>query len=162
VLERTLDRYRELSDARQLSVSLSVAANVCVEAHAGILDAVADNLVANACRYATPSGDVRIDVVRDGPWVFCTFDNSDSTLSRQDLDAIFEPFWRKDMARTSGTNVGLGLSLSRSYCQAMDVKLLAELPSAGVFRIRLRFRAVDRPLIAITDNDKHIVEAVAQ
>lgn len=158
VLERATARYRQLAAERSLSVSTSAGADLLVLASDRLLDAVVDNLVANACRYATPGGRVRVAAGPAARSVECTFDNDDATLAPADLEAMFEPFWRKDAARGGGTNVGLGLSLARAYCDAMGVSLDAELPAAGRFRVRLRFTAAEASSVVRSIAEVHATE----
>jgi two-component system sensor histidine kinase QseC len=50
-------------------------------------------------------------------------------LSRADLDAFCEPFWRKDGSRTDRNHSGLGLALSRALCERTGLSLDFELTS---------------------------------
>ena len=61
-------------------------------------------------------------------------------LSAEDLPRLFEPFWRADLSRTGMTHVGLGLTLVKAYCDAMDVSIQAAFEPAGSLTMTLHFQ----------------------
>ena len=58
-------------------------------------------------------------------------------LSADDLDHIFERFWRKDQARTSGKHVGIGLALVKSYAQCLDLEVETMIDVDKKFSIKI-------------------------
>jgi signal transduction histidine kinase len=53
--------------------------------------------------------------------------NSNAGLSRQDLAHVFEPFWRKDAARSDGRHGGLGLSLVAAFARLIGAEVRLEI-----------------------------------
>jgi len=53
-------------------------------------------------------------------------------LTPEDLPHLFERFWRKDPARSSQLNSGLGLALAKAYAQSLGMKLQAGLNHAEI------------------------------
>ena len=64
-------------------------------------------------------------------------ENPVRTLTDDDLPFLFDRFWRKDTARTSGRHAGLGLSLVKSLSEVCDWSVQAELTRERHFRIRV-------------------------
>jgi len=58
-------------------------------------------------------------------------------LSIDDIGHIFERFWRKDLARTSGKHVGIGLALVKSYADCLGLSVVASIGVDSKFCIRL-------------------------
>ena len=54
-----------------------------------------------------------------------------------DVEKLFDGFWRKDKSRTD-RHAGLGLTLSRSFAQAMGWTLTARLGADGIVVFTLR------------------------
>lgn len=82
---------------------------------AGALRQILVNLIGNAAKYCNPDGTVSVSWERKDENAYCIAiaDEGDG-IPDEDIEHIFEPFWRKESAhvtRTGGT--GLGLSLTR-------------------------------------------------
>ena len=106
------------------------------------LEQIVFNLLNNAACYSPPDSTVVCESSRapDGAWEL-SFGNPAHALGPDDLEHVFERFWRKDVARTGGRHSGLGLSIVKALALAMDVQVVAELSADQVFTIRLRFPA---------------------
>lgn len=101
------------------------------------LELILVNLFSNAVEYG-PAGDrVRADAIsRDGVKGISVANRADN-LSPDDLDLIFERFWRKDTARSDGRHAGLGLALVKALADHLGLRAETELDSAHTFRISL-------------------------
>ena len=93
---------------------------------------VVENLIDNALKYGEQAS-VSLDV-RDGE-AFIEVADKGPGLSSDDLERVFQPFYRSEAARASGkSGVGLGLSVSRSTIRAHGGEL--------------RLRSADEGLVA--------------
>jgi len=97
------------------------------------------NLVDNAVKFNRPQGEVRIEV-REAAEGRVEISVSDTGIGipRQDLNRVFERFYRVDKARSrqmGGT--GLGLSIVKHAVQQMNgtVEVESQLGQGSVFRI---------------------------
>jgi signal transduction histidine kinase len=97
---------------------------------------VVENLIDNALKYGERAT-VRLDV-RDGEAWIEVADNGPG-LAAEDLERVFQPFYRSVAARASGkAGVGLGLSVSRSTIRAHGGDLrLRPAPEGLVAELRL-------------------------
>lgn len=121
---------------RGITLDVRTDGNVATAlADPAMLDAVARNLLDNAVEYA-PSGTRIACQVGDGRLAVT---NAQEGLSDADVASVFEPFWRRDKARTGGTHAGLGLSLVKAYAAAMGAQARAALTADRQFRIELIF-----------------------
>lgn len=97
------------------------------------------NLISNALKYGNT-----IQVIVDGQEseLTVTVEDDGPGIANEDIDRVFEPFYRCDQARsniTSGT--GLGLSLAKSIVEAHDGKIeLVNLEKGGL-RARVAINA---------------------
>lgn len=103
-----------------------------------LLRGLLKNLVDNAAAYAPPGSEVRAVSREDARVTTITIENSAPELGAEDVVQMFEPFWRKDSARTARDHAGLGLALARSYADAMNVELEARLDADQVLRFTMR------------------------
>lgn len=84
------------------------------------------HVLSNAHKF-TDSGAVRIRVDRDDDWIHFMVEDSGPGIPREDMSAIFEPFWqgqRADTRRHGGT--GMGLSLARRLSELLSGRLQVE------------------------------------
>ena len=91
-----------------------------VTGDAGRLDQVLSNLVANALRYTPSSGRIYLCGESAGKQVRITVSDTGEGIPPEDLEFIFDRFWKGDRARThaGGAGSGLGLAISKKLVEA--------------------------------------------
>ncbi len=116
------------ADTRGLRATLALAPGEAT-ADAALLLSVLNNLFDNAVHYAPAGGEVRITggpAAASGYTLRCA--NLAPTLTADDVERLFDRFWRKDAARTGeGRHVGIGLNLARQLAEATNWRLTAQL-----------------------------------
>lgn len=85
---------------------------------------VIENLVVNAIRYST--GGVTIRLEKCVTSVQLIVSNSVDKLIEQDVNHMFDRFYRADQTRT-GKSTGLGLPIAKSLMEKMNGSIYAEL-----------------------------------
>jgi signal transduction histidine kinase len=104
------------------------------------LERVLLNLLHNAVQHTPAGGTVRLAATLRDDWIELAVEDTGSGIRREDLDRVFDPFFRADPAR-HGPGAGLGLALSRRIVEAMGGRISAESVAAGGARF-----AVSLPL----------------
>jgi two-component system OmpR family sensor kinase/two-component system sensor histidine kinase BaeS len=91
-----------------------------VTGDAGRLDQVLSNLVANALRYTASGGRIILRGEHIDKVVRITVSDNGAGIPPEDLEFIFDRFWKGDRARThaSGAGSGLGLAISKKLVEA--------------------------------------------
>jgi signal transduction histidine kinase len=79
---------------------------------------VLQNLLQNAIRHTPADGTVRVEARLRDSGLEVVVEDTGEGIGPDDLERIFEPFWRADPAR-SGGGAGLGLALSRRIVEAL-------------------------------------------
>ncbi len=98
------------------------------------------NLLENALLYSPVSPEIRVSLKRSGRNCLLEFQDNGKGLKRQELEPIFDMFYR---VRTPGENIrgtGLGLYIVKSVVNAHGGKISVESPGPGkgcTFRIML-------------------------
>jgi two-component system sensor histidine kinase QseC len=110
-----------------------------------VLQSILENLIANAMEYTPAGGTIAITAERAGERVSLRIANANASLEPSDLPHLFEPFWRKDPARSDETHLGLGLALVAAFCKALRAPMLPEIQSDGTFSLTLRFEPAPEP-----------------
>lgn len=81
---------------------------------------VLDNLVSNALRYTPAGGSITLAAHRREDACIVTVQDTGSGIPADQLDHVFDRFWRADPARTreDGSGGGLGLAIARQLIEA--------------------------------------------
>lgn len=91
------------------------------------LGQVATNLLANALRYTEPGGTVTLTVASNDTSAVLEVRDTGIGILADDLDRIFERFWRGEKSRSRGTGgAGIGLAIVRELVRAHDGYLEVE------------------------------------
>jgi signal transduction histidine kinase len=118
-------------------VVIQIPQHAIVHAEPALLASILRNLLSNAREYADDAVAIRCSAERSGmDWVL-RIENCAPNLTSDDLPHLFEPFWRKDPARSDCAHAGLGLSLVRAYCRLMGAQIDAELSDHHILQMKI-------------------------
>ena len=135
--EKALRRHAIQAQARSLTVSCTIPRGLSIETHAELVGVIVDNWIANAIEYAAPDTQASIGATSDGARFTLTVANHAPDLTPEDIEHLFEPFWRKDAARANGAHSGLGLSLTQTIARALSFEVRAVLDADTTLRLEL-------------------------
>jgi signal transduction histidine kinase len=132
----------EKARQRALSLSLAVEARVepdlIIEADEALLSRALDNLLDNARKYGNGSP-VEVEARREGAQAIVAVRDRGPGIPAEELEHVFDPFFRGNTARASG--FGLGLALARRVAEAHGGSAKAANAEGGGARIELRLPA---------------------
>ncbi len=104
-----------------------------VEVDVDRLGEVLANLLANALRHTPTGGTVTLAARRDGGDVLLSVADTGEGLAPDDLDRVFERFYRVDRARSrEDGGSGIGLAIARALVEAHGGRLGAESGGPGL------------------------------
>ncbi len=105
------------------------------------LGQVLENLVRNAVTHTPPGGIVSLTLSRGAPgFLDLSVADTGSGIAPEDVDRIFERFYRTDAARARGAGgFGLGLAIVRDLVQAMggSISVFSTPGEGSTFRLQL-------------------------
>ena len=145
---QAVDELRTVVNDKEIELVVTGSPRAEVMGDRGQVVVAVRNLIANAVTYSpahtrvavtsrTHDGIVQIDVKDQG-----------IGIPSQDLDRIFERFYRSDPARSRGTGgTGLGLAIVKHVCEnhGGDVSVWSEVGVGSTFTIRLPLASVKQP-----------------
>ena len=101
------------------------------------LQQVVTNLLTNALKFVPPGGAVVVSTQQVGAWAEVTVCDDGPGISVDDLDHIFERFYRGQQVRTGGSGIGLAVVAALVDAHRGEVSAY-NVPNAGAcFRVRL-------------------------
>lgn len=108
---------------------------------------VFNNILKNAVAYSYPDSIIKIYAVKQGENVVISFGNNGNPIPSQQLDRIFEKFYRLDPSRSAGmAGSGLGLAIAREIIEAHGGSIIARSSEREtVFTVTLPASGVEIP-----------------
>ncbi|GHC97885.1 two-component sensor histidine kinase [Nocardiopsis terrae] len=156
VVEEAIDTVRMPADAKGIELVGSGAEGVTVLGDEAMLGTALRNLIANAVAYSPKKTRVAVSVEVSRSTVDISVADQGIGIPQQDLERIFERFYRVDAARsraTGGTGLGLAIVKHIMTHHRGEVTVWSKEGSGSTFTLRLP-RPESRELDA-SRNDNH-------
>ncbi len=142
VLKTCLEEHRTIGLSKNVAIDASgVGKNCLVEADLESLRTVIGNLLSNAVRYNRPGGWIKVSTRMETNFVNLIVEDNGVGIPPEDLDRIFERFYRVEKARSQDLGgTGLGLAIVKHLVQAIsaDIKVRSVLGQGSAFELRLK------------------------
>lgn len=142
LLEQCAAAFSERATAAGLTLQISPApGRSLVNADAGRLQQLFDNLLENCVRYTSTGGQIFVDGQAEGRFLRLRFDDAEPGVPPELLARLGERFFRVDKARTrSGVSEGqggsgLGLALCRQFVAAHEGDIAFDASPLGGLRV---------------------------
>jgi len=124
--------------AKNIRIEISPSDLPAISADEQWLALIVSNLISNAISHSPTQATINISITTDDNRCALEVVNPMlESLSQQDLDSIFNRFWRKDSAREAGRHAGIGLALVKSCAGLMQLELNTSIDENNQFHIRL-------------------------
>ncbi|MBB5278542.1 two-component system sensor histidine kinase KdpD [Rhizobium rosettiformans] len=141
VVQSAVERTRKHAPGR--SIETGIAADLpLIRGDSVLIAQVLFNLLDNAVKYGGEEP-VNVYARRDGKDVLISVTDHGKGIPPEDLDRIFEKFYRRGKPDGRSPGTGLGLSIARGFVEAMGGRIHAESPALKKkgTRIVMRFPA---------------------
>lgn len=104
---------------------------------------VFENLLINAIRYSIKPGEIKVILTKERDVAVVSVQNKCDNLTEEDLDKIFDRFYRAEKSRSSDTGgSGLGLAIAKSIVQLQGGWIEAKYKN-GYVSFNVRFRIIN-------------------
>jgi two-component system sensor histidine kinase CpxA len=131
-------------EAGGFSVTSAIDEDMDVIAYPDYLFRALANVLRNAVRYAGDAGPITISAKRDARHVSISVADEGPGLPPSELDQIFKPFYRPELARQRDTGgVGLGLAIVKSSIEACGGVVQCRNRSPRGLEVEIRLMTAD-------------------
>ena len=118
MLQQVVSEFGPMLGQAELTCRLKLPQRLDYRCDPDKLARVFDNLMRNACHYATPGTEVLVAGEETAAGVTLTFQNEGADIPPEKLSRLFEQFFRLDTARATRTGgAGLGLAIAREIVE---------------------------------------------
>ncbi|MBS5793213.1 MAG: HAMP domain-containing histidine kinase [Clostridiales bacterium] len=98
-----------------------------INSNKSLINCVFENIISNAIKYNKPYGRIDIDFKDEKDYIKFTIKDTGIGISKDNLQNIFNPFFREDISRSKDINGnGLGLSLVKNILEKINGNILIE------------------------------------
>jgi len=104
------------------------------------------NVLENAVKYSPSGSEVTVNTHRENGFIFCNVSDHGSGISSEELEKVFEPFYR-GIAATGKEGTGLGLFLARRIIELHhgQIKATTNQPGGTTISIQLPASSTSEP-----------------
>jgi PAS domain S-box-containing protein len=140
ILHDVVDFLAPKAELKQITLSLNLAGTAPkILASYDELSRAISNLIDNAIKYTPSKGSVNLSVSLEATELVFAVQDTGIGISAEDIQRIFERFFRADTARKEAPGTGLGLEISRRIIELHGgkISLESELNRGTTFRVWL-------------------------
>ena len=124
-----------------MKIELNLAPLYPIKVDTNLINRVFGNIIGNAIKYAGHGKQIKITTEDDEKWVYITIEDDGKGISQEDLDNIFEKFYRvKDDESHKIKGSGLGLYLVKYFIELHQgmISVESNLNEGTKFLIKLK------------------------
>ncbi|MCA2215337.1 sensor histidine kinase [Jidongwangia harbinensis] len=148
LLAQVADAHRSAAETAGVRLRTEIHGDPAAVVDPVRLRQMVGNLVSNAVRHTPVGGRVTVSAGFDQQGLVIAVRDTGIGIAPDDLDKVFDRFWRADTSRTRATGgSGLGLAIARKLAEAHggDITVASRLGAGTVFTIRLPTPALQHP-----------------
>lgn len=134
----TVNRFEENKVSQQFSISINPDLPL-FKTDKMMLEQVVYNLLNNAVQYTPPSTKINISATANADLLRIIIEDNGQGFPEQEIDRVFEKFYRLKDSITGGT--GLGLSIVKGFTEALSGDVSLENVKAGGARFTIQIQA---------------------
>lgn len=149
IVAAAVDQNRVVAGGKRVDIVVKAGTGAQVYGDRALMVVAVHNLVANAIAYSNEGGRVGVGVKVEGDEVEIAVTDQGIGIESDDLDRVFERFYRVDQARSRNTGgSGLGLSIVKHTVQnhGGDVRVWSQPGRGSTFMIKLPL--AETPIVA--------------
>ncbi|AWI07030.1 sensor histidine kinase [Clostridium drakei] len=125
-LEQLTEELYPLLRDKNLKFDVNLPSDIKLYVDGSLFARVLNNLLKNAIAYSLKNSVIKINGKIEENSVKLFIENDGDIISRQELELIFEKFYRRDQSRSQSAGAGLGLAIAKEIIQKHEGSISAE------------------------------------
>ena len=130
-INAVIEKNELLFKENNIKVESKANEDIVVKADKLRLSELFDNLIGNSVKYSPNGGNITIDAKDDGKFVTVSIRDEGRGMTGEQLDHIFEEFYKADESRHDFDSSGLGTTICKRIVERHGGKIWAESPGSG-------------------------------
>ena len=126
-MSETVESYRDFAESNGHEVICNIENGVTFKGDEYAIRQLVSILIDNAVKYASKDTPIRLTLTASKRHVVVTSSNQADEINKDELEKVFERFYRTDKSRNSNTGgFGIGLSIARSIAEEHNGTIVAK------------------------------------
>lgn len=123
VILQVLERYSSKIAAKNIALGFESGQHFWIRSDAYLFSVILDNLISNAVKYTGENGRIDIALARQEDRIVCSIADNGVGIAPDDLQKIYNEFFRAESQRRAVKGTGLGLSIAKRLCTLLHAEL---------------------------------------
>ncbi|MEZ0005873.1 signal transduction histidine kinase [Flavobacterium sp. 28YEA47A] len=123
IILQVLERYSSRIAAKDIALSFEFSDHYKICSDAYLVSVILENLISNAVKYTKEKGKIVITLDESDGKISCKIADSGVGIDPEDLQKIYNEFFRAESQRQSIKGTGLGLSIVKRLCILLNAEL---------------------------------------
>lgn len=143
LLERIYLQLKPLADLKSIDIQMALNEKIQLKVDSGKLQQAIINIIENAIKYTPEGGIVKIKLYKKNREVVIEIEDNGIGIPSENIDNIFERFYRVDKARsrdTGGTGLGLSIAWQIVALHGGTIEVESSVDEGSIFYIILPIR----------------------
>jgi signal transduction histidine kinase len=139
LLKDLVQLYRAQAEIKHIDLKGQISSNLEVFGDAVQLVRLFTNLITNALHYTLEQGSIEIQAHQEGNQILVRVQDTGVGIAPDQLEHIFDRFWRADRSRSYGSGFGLGLAIAQNIAHhhGGSITVTSQLDAGSCFTVRL-------------------------
>ncbi|MEE1318221.1 MAG: HAMP domain-containing sensor histidine kinase, partial [Ruminococcus sp.] len=136
IIEADSLNFEPIAFEKNVIISTEIMPDIFIQSNHTLLTQLSHILIDNAVKYSHDGTAVTIKLLKKGVNIEFSVNNFGDVLSKDELEHIFDRFYRTEKSRTSG-GYGLGLSIAKNITKNLNGKICVEsnIENGTTFRV---------------------------
>jgi len=124
-IEVVIEQNESILNNSKIKIENNIEKDITVRADKLRLDELFTNLIGNAIKYSNKGGTISLNAINDQDFVTVSISDSGIGITKDQIDHIFDEFYKADKARHDFDSSGLGLPICKRIVEKHGGKIWA-------------------------------------
>lgn len=123
IILQVLERYSSKIAVKNIALGFEFSDHFWIRSDAYLTSVILENLISNAIKYTEENGRIAIALSKQDEKIACSITDSGVGIAPEDLQNIYNEFFRAESQRQTIKGTGLGLSIVKRLCTLLHAEL---------------------------------------
>ena len=130
-INNVLEKNKSILDETRFKIENKLNRDIIVKTDKLRFEELFDNLINNAIKYSPNGGKITIDAIEENNFITISIKDSGIGMTMNQIDHIFDEFYKADKSRHDFDSSGLGLPICKRIVEKQGGKIWVESPGIG-------------------------------
>lgn len=126
VMYQCIDSIKEIFRNKDQKLIFDIEDDAFIEMNKKDFIQMFENIISNANHYSPENAEIEISLKEIQNEYYLRITNGESSIPEDEINKVFEPFYKVEKARNAGSGNGLGLSIVKEILEKHDLKYSIE------------------------------------